>query len=164
MRVRVASVAVLAALVAAAAVYAAAASGRAKIPACSAVHVSGGNFNGLTGGAIIAGIQVRNTGTRDCVINGRPWIRVGPTAHTVTVTDADPGAFGGFGSLDRVVRLHPGQHAIAQIITTPGSCSQARDTMFTDRARAGWAEGSVPINSSVCKNGSGEIWVGSFKR
>jgi uncharacterized protein DUF4232 len=164
MRVRVVSVAILAGLIGAGAVYTAAASGRLRIATCSAVHVSGGNFNGLTGGAIIAGLQVRNTGKRDCEINGRPWIRLGPTPHTVTVADAGPGAFEGFGSLDRVVRLHPGQHAVAQIITSPGSCSQARGTLFTVRARAGWAERSVPINNAVCKNGTGEIWVGAFQR
>src|ERR1700749_1902686 len=91
MRVRVASATVLAASVAAAAVYTTAASGRGRIAPCSAVHVSGGNFNGLSGGAIIAGVQVRNIGKRDCVINGRPWIRVGPTAHSVIFTDAAPG-------------------------------------------------------------------------
>jgi hypothetical protein len=125
--------------------------------------VSGGPFNGLTGGAIISALEVRNTGKRECEINGRPWIRLGPTPHTVKVTDADPGAFGGFGSLDRVVKLHPGQHAVAQIITTPGSCTRGRGTVFPVRARAGWAERSVAIGGGVCKNGSGEIWVGAFQ-
>src|SRR5262249_10356722 len=147
MRVRVVSVALLAGLVGAGALYTAAASGRPQVAACSAVHVSGGNFNGLTGGAIIAGLQVRNIGKRDCTINGRPWIRVGPARHTVTVAEAGPGTFGGFGSLERVLRLHPGQHAVAQIITFPGSCSQARSKVFTLQARAGWAERGVPIDS-----------------
>jgi hypothetical protein len=162
MRLRVVSGAVLAGLVALGVIYTAAASGR--IATCSAVHVSGGNFNALTGGAGIAGVQVRNIGKRDCTINGRPWIRLGPTRYSVTVADAGPGTFGNFGSLERVLRLHPGQHAIAQIIISPGSCSQARGTLFTVRARAGWAERSVPIGGAVCKNGSGEILVGAFKR
>jgi hypothetical protein len=62
------------------------------------------------------------------------------------------------------MKLNPGQHAVAQVIISPGSCSQARSVVFPLRAHAGWAERSVPISNSVCKNGSGEIWVGSFKR
>jgi hypothetical protein len=134
-----------------------------RIATCSLVRVSGGDFNGLTGGAILAGVEVRNIGKRDCMINGRPWIRLGPMHHPVTVEIAGPGAFGNFGSVERTLRLHPGQHAVAQIITSPGSCSQARSTLFTVQARAGWAERSVSISNSVCKNGSGEIWVGAFK-
>jgi hypothetical protein len=163
MRVRVVSVALLAGLVGAGVFYTAAASGRPRIAPCSAVHVSGGNFNALTGGAGIAGVQVRNIGKRDCTINGRPWVRLGPTRHAVTVADAGPGTFGSFGSLERVLRLHPGQHAVAQIVISPGSCSQARSALFTVRTRAGWAERSVPIGGAVCKNGSGEILVGAFK-
>jgi Domain of unknown function (DUF4232) len=162
--VRVVSGAVLAALVGAGVFYAAAASGRPRIAVCSAVHVSGGNFNALTGGAGIAGVQVRNVGKRDCTINGRPWIRLGPTRHPLTVADAGPGTFGSFGSLERVLRLHAGQHAVAQVIISPGSCSQAPGTLFTVRTHAGWAERSVPIDGAVCKNGSGQILVGAFKR
>ena len=62
-----------------------------------------------------------------------------------------------------MLRLHPGQHAVAQIIISPGSCSQARSALFTVRTRVGWAERSVPIGGAVCKNGSGEILVGAFK-
>ncbi len=163
MRVRVIAVAVLAGLIGVAASYTAAASGRPRLATCSAVRVSGGNFNGLTGGAILAGVQVRNVGKRACIIDGRPWIRLGPTRHAVTVEMAGPGAFGNFGSAERTLTLRPEQHAVAQVITSPGSCSRARSTVFTVRARAGWAERSVSISSSVCKNGSGDIWVGGFK-
>jgi hypothetical protein len=164
MRVRVVFVAVLAGLVGAGVFYAAAASGRQAIATCSAVRVTGGNFNGLSGGTIVAAVKVQNLGKRDCTINGRPWIRVGPTRYAVTVGDATPEMFGHSGAPERVLTLRPGQHTIAQVFISPGSCSRGRSVVFALRARAGWAGHSVPISNSACKNGSGRIWVGSFQR
>jgi hypothetical protein len=164
MRVRVVFVAILTGLVAAGAFYAAAASGRQRIPVCASVRVSGGNFNGLTGGTVVAAVKVRNLSSRECAINARPWIRIGPTSHAVTVADATPATFGKFGAPERTLKLSPGQHTVAQVFISPGSCSRARSTVFSLRARAGWAGRSVPINNVACKNGSGEIWVGSFQR
>ena len=164
MRTSVVVAVVLATLVAAGVVYAAVASSRDRIPTCSSIRVSGGDFNGLTGGTVEAAVQVRNLSSRDCKINGRPWIRLGPTRHAVTVADATPGMFGPAGALERVVRLRPRQHAVAQVFISPGSCSRAQSTVFRLRARAGWAERSVWISNWACKNGSGEIWVGSFER
>jgi hypothetical protein len=163
MRARVV-VAVLVGLIGAGAFYAASAFGRQQIASCSAVHVSGGNFSGLTGGTIVAAVKVRNLGKRDCTIDGRPWIRLGPTRHAVTVEDATPAAFGQQGSPERVLTLRPGQHTIAQVFISPGSCSLARSVVFTLRARAGWAGRSVPISNVACRNGSGAIWVGAFQR
>jgi hypothetical protein len=163
MRGRVVSVAVLAGLVGAGVFYTAVASGRQRVPSCASVHVSGGNFNGLTGGTIVAAVKVRNLSSRDCTINARPWIRLGPTSHAVTVADAAPNMFGKFGSPEQVLKLRPGQHTVAQVFISPGSCSRARSTVFPLEARAGWAGRSVPINNVVCKNGSGEIWIGSFQ-
>jgi hypothetical protein len=164
MRTRVVSAAALLALVGAGLSYAAAASGQGRIASCSSVRVTGGNFNGLTGGVIVAAVQVRNVSKRDCTINGRPWIRLGPVGYAVTVGDATPGMFGRFGAPERALRLRPSQHVVAQVFIAPGSCSQARSVVFSLRARAGWAAGSVPISNFACKNGSGEIWVGSFQR
>lgn len=163
MRVRVVSLVLLASLMGVGAVYAAAASGRQQIPVCSAVHVSGGPNNGASG-AIISDLQVRNTGKQNCEINGRPWIRLGPARYPVAVADATPGMFGKFGAHERTLTLAPGQHAVTQVITEPGSCTRGVGTMFGVNARAGWAARSVPIGSGVCKNGSGEIWVGVFQR
>ena len=164
MRIRIISLVVLAAaLIGGGTVYATAASGRRQIPVCSAVHVSGGPFNGA-GGSIESAVTVRNTGSRACKIDGRPWIRLGPTRYPVTVADATPGMYGNAGAHERTLTLAPGQHTVAQVITEPGSCTRGVDTMFSANARAGWAGRSVPIGSGVCKNGSGEIWVGSFQR
>ena len=164
MRRRVVSVVVLATLAGAAVVYTAAASGRTRIAACSRVGVSGGNFNGLTGGTIVAAVKVRNLSKRDCLINARPSIRVGPTRHAVTVEDATPASFGNFGAPERVLTLRPGQQVVAQIFISPGSCAQAKWQVFALRAQAGWAGRTIPINNAACKNGSGVIWVGSFQR
>lgn len=164
MHARVAATAAVAIVVGAGAIYTAAASGRDRVASCSLVRVSGGDFNGLTGGTIVAGVQVRNVGTRECTIDGRPWIRLGHLRHAVTVEDATPGVFGRWGAPPRVLRLRTGQHAVAQIFIAPGTCSQARSVVFPLRARAGWAEKSVPIGNLVCDHGTGAIWVGSFRR
>ena len=164
MRVRVVSLVVLAALTAAGTDYSTAASGQPQIPACSAVRVSGGFLNAATGGEVIYAVQVRNTGKRDCEINGRPWVQLGPARYPVAVADATPGMFGKFGAHERTLTLAPGQHAVTQVITTPGSCTRGVGTMFSVSARAGWAHRSVPVGSGVCKNGTGEIWVGAFTR
>jgi len=164
MRRRLVSVAVLIGLVGAGAIYTAAASGRQRIATCSAVHVSGGNFNGPTGGTIVAAVQVQNLSNRDCLINSRPWIRLGPVRHPVTVQDATPAVFGRFGAPERVLRLHPGQHTVAQVFISPGSCSRGRNVVFGLRARAGWATRSVSIHNLVCDDGSAQIWVGSFQQ
>jgi hypothetical protein len=164
MRVRAVPLVVLAGLIGAGAVYAAAASGRRQIPVCSSVHVSGGFLNAATGGEVIYAVRVRNTGKRDCEINGRPWIRLGPARYAVTVADATPGMYGEFGAHERTLTLAPGQRAVTQVVTDPGSCTRGVGTMFSVSARAGWADRSVPVGSGVCKNGSGEIWVGVFQR
>jgi hypothetical protein len=164
MRARFAFAAVLATLAGAGALYAAAASGGGRIARCSLVSVSGGNFNGLTGGVIVAAVQVENLGKRDCTINSRPWIRLGRLPHPVTVADAAPGSFGRAGDPQRTVRLSHGQHAVAQVFIAPGSCSRARSVVFALRARAGWGKRSVPISNAVCDDGTGTIWVGSFRR
>ena len=165
MRTRVVSVAVLAALIGAGVSYTAAASGRARIASCSVVRVSGGDFNAATGGQAVAAVQVRNLGRRDCTISGRPWIRLGPLRHAVTVEDATIAVFGSnAGVPGRVLRLRPGRHAYADILIQPGSCGLARSQVFALRARAGWGKQGVPISDLVCKNGTGEIWVGSFQR
>ena len=166
MRARVASVAVLAGPVGTVASYTAAASGRQETAPCAAVHVSGGNFNGLTGGTIVAAVKVRNLGKRACTLNGRPWIRLGPLHHAVTVEDATPPFFGSNNSTipKPLQTLRPGRHATAQIFIAPGSCGLARWQVFELRARAGWAERGIPIRNLVCKNGTGQIWVDSFRR
>jgi hypothetical protein len=128
--------------------------------------VSGGNFNGLTGGTIVAAVKVRNLSKHACKLDGRPWVRLGPLRYAVTVDNATPPFFGSNPTSvpQPLQTLRPGQHADAQIFIAPGSCSQARSTIFNLRARAGWAERSVPISNFACKNGSGTIWVDSFRR
>jgi hypothetical protein len=165
MRTRVVYVAVLGALFGGGVFYTAAASGRGRIPVCSAIRVSGGDFNGATGGQAVAAVQVQNVGKRACTISGRPWIRLGPLRHEVTVGDATPAVFGSNAGIPgRVLTLRPGQHAVADILISPGSCGLARWQVFTLRARAGWAKKSVQIGDLACKSGTGEIWGGSFQR
>jgi hypothetical protein len=165
MRVRAVSVAVLVCLVAAGAFYATGASGRQRISTCAPVRVSGGNFNGLPGGVIVAGLDVRNVSHRDCAIATRPWVRVGPISHSVTVADAPPDLFGSpYSAPQRVVTLRPGQRAVTQIYLAPGGCDRGRSVVFALRARAGWGKASVPISNDACKDGSATIWVGSLQR
>ena len=165
MRMRVVSVALLASIVGAGVFYTAVASGRPRIPTCSAVHVSGGNVNALTGGQGMASVGVRNLSKRDCTISGHPWIRLGPLRHAVTVEDATRAVFGSnAGVPGHVVTLRPRQQAYADILLAPGSCGQARWQVFTLRLRGGWARHGVAIGGLFCKNGTGEIWVGSFQR
>ena len=165
MRARVVSVAVLASLLGAGVFYTATASGRQRIAACSVVHVSGGNFNAATGGQGVASVSVRNLSKRDCTISGHPWIRLGPLRHAVTVEDATRAVFGSnAGVAGQVLTLRPRQQAYADILLAPGSCGQDRWQVFTLRMRGGWARRGVTIGGVFCKNGTGEIWVGSFQR
>lgn len=165
MRVRVVSVAVVVALVGTAVSYAAATSGRARITSCSSVRVSGGDYNAATGGQAVAALMVLNRGKRACTVSGRPWIRFGSLQHGVTVADATHAILGRLsGVAGRVITLRPGQHAIAHMLISPGSCGLARSEVFTLRAAAGWHTRGVPIGDLACKNGSGQIWVGSFQR
>lgn len=164
MRTRIAVAAVLFAL-GGWGLYAAAASGTGRIAGCSFVRVSGGDFNAATGGQAVAAVGVRNLGKRDCTISGRPWIRFGALRHGVTVADATHAVFGSLAGVSgRVLTLRPGQHAYADILIQPGSCGLARSEVFTLRAGAGWARRGVPIGDLACKNGTAEIWVGSFRR
>lgn len=164
MRVSVASVILVAALVSAGVSYATAAAGGKRTASCSHVRVTGGNFNGLTGGTIVAGVGVRNDGATDCTINTRPWVSLGPIAHAVSVQDATSQMFGRFGAPEQALTLRRGQHVVAQIFISPGSCNQARSAVFELRAHAGWAEHGVPVSNLVCRNGSGTVWIGSFQR
>jgi hypothetical protein len=163
MRSRVISAVVLVALVALGVSYTAAALGVGPVPSCAFVRVSGGDFNGVTGGGAIADVEVRNVAKRDCTITGRPWIRLGPLRHAVRVGDATSRILGPqAGVPGRVLTLRPGRHAVADILIAPGSCGLARSEVFALRARAGWANRSIQIGDLVCDNGTGEIWVGSF--
>jgi hypothetical protein len=165
MRTRIVSVALIAAVVVAGVSYTAAASGRHRIAKCTDTRTTGGDFNAATGGQAVAAVQVRNLGRRDCTISGRPWIRLGTLRYAVTVEDATVAVFGSnAGVPGRVLTLLPGQRAYADILISPGSCGLARSEVSHLRARAGWAEHGVPISDLVCKNGSGEIRVGSFQR
>jgi hypothetical protein len=163
MRVRVAFVLLGAALLGGAAFYAHAASGGARIATCSDIRVSGGPYNGESG-TTIAGLSVRNRGKADCTVNARPWIRVGPLRHAVSVQDATPGMFGSFGAPESSLTLRPGRRVFAQIFIAPGGCDRSVRSMFSIRARAGWGRKSVSIDSLGCKNGTGTIYVGSFYR
>lgn len=165
MHTRVACAVALVSLASAGAVYVASASGKTHIPSCTDVRVSGGNFNGLTGGVIVAGLVVRNVSHHDCAVATRPWIRLGPVRHSVTVADAPPGLFGSpYSTPQGRVTLSPGQRTVTQIYVGPGSCDHARWHVFSLSARAGWANHSVAIGDVVCKDGTGTIWVGSFHR
>jgi hypothetical protein len=166
MRVRITLLMLGAGLLGAGLLYATAAFGKVQIAPCSAVHVSGGNFDGLTGGVLVAGLSVRNVSHRDCTVATRPWIRLGPISHAVTVSDAPPGVFGSpYATPQRAVTLRPGQRTVTQIYLAPGGCDRARWHVFSLQARAGWASHSVAIGSGeMCKDGTGTIWVGSFQR
>jgi Domain of unknown function (DUF4232) len=165
MRTRVVSAGILVALVGAGVFYTAAASGRGRIANCSRVQVSGGNDNALTGGTYVAALRVRNVGKRDCTVSSRPWIRLGPLRHAVTVTDATAPFFPpGTGVPERVLTLRPGQHTVAQIFIAPGNCGLGRSVTFKLRARAGWDTRSVSITGIDCDNGTGVIWVEPFQR
>lgn len=164
MRTRIIPAAVVLVLFTGGVFYASAASGVGPIPSCAVVRVSGGDFNGLVGGGAIAGIQVRNLATRDCTITGRPWIRLGPLLHPVTVSNATPAGLGSqAGAAGRLLTLRPGRSAVADIVITPGSCDLARSEVFALRARAGWARHGVTVSNLICDNGTGEVWVGSFR-
>jgi len=164
MKTRVGVVAVLAGLVATGAFYATSAVGRAQVSSCTKVRVTGGNFNGLTGGVVVAGVGVRNVGTRDCTINARPWIRLGPIRYPVTVGDATSDMFGEHGASEGTLTLHSGDQVGAQVFIAPGSCDRGVGTTFPVRARAGWAQRGVAVSNGVCKDGTGEIFVGAFRR
>ena len=165
MRARVACAVTLAAVSGVGVFYAAAASGKGPIANCPSVRVSGGDFNAATGGQAVAAVTVRNIGSRDCTISGRPWIRLGPLRYAVTVEDATRAVFGSnAGVPGHVLTLRPGQQAHADILISPGSCGLARSEVSALRAQAGWAKRGVTIEDLVCKNGTGEIWVGSFQR
>jgi hypothetical protein len=165
MRTRVVPLAVLAALVGGGAFYTAAASGRERVARCSSVRVSGGDYNAATGGQALADVTVQNLAQRSCTISGRPWIRLGPVDHAVTVEDATTKIFGSLAGVpERVLTLRHGQKAIADILIQPGTCEQSRPNVFSPRVRAGWGAHSVSIGDLVCKNGTGIIWVGSFQK
>ena len=124
MRASVASAVALVALAGAGAVYVASASGTARISSCRAVRVTGGDVNGA-GGTGIAGVWVKNRGSRDCIVNARPWVRLGPFRYRVTVADARPGDFGhSKGNAERTWTLHPGQRISAALYFVPGSCDR----------------------------------------
>jgi hypothetical protein len=144
-------------------VYAASASGGAQIKNCTAVRVSGGDENGA-GGTTIAAVWVTNRGSRDCTINARPWVRLGPFRYRVWVADASPGSFGNAGDPERTWTLRPGQRIGADVFFVPGSCDRGVGTMFSPHTRAGWAGHGVSIDGGICKNGTGELVVGSFQR
>jgi len=131
-----------------------------RIPRCSVVRASGGDYNG-GGGTMFAEVTITNAGMRTCTISGRPWIRLPRLAHPVTVEDwsGDPLA----GSPGTVVTLSPRQHARAFILIIPGSCDRGVNVSFLLQARAGWRSRGVAIRGIVCDNGSGQVAVGSFK-
>ncbi|HEY2353293.1 MAG TPA: DUF4232 domain-containing protein [Gaiellaceae bacterium] len=163
MRVWVACAAALLALVGAGAICVASASGTGQIKPCTAVRVTGGDENGAAG-TTIAAVLVKNRGTRDCTVNARPWVRLGPFRYRVTVADAAPGEYGNAGDLEQVWTLHPGQRVAAGLFFFPGSCDRGVGSMFTLNARVGWARRGVSIGGGACKNGTGELSVGSFHR
>jgi len=144
-------------------VYVASASGTAQIKSCTAVRVSGGDENGA-GGTTIAAVWVKNRGSRDCTINARPWVRLGPFRYRVRVADAAPGEFGNAGDPERTWTLRSGQRIGAALFLVPGSCDRSVGSMFGLNLRAGWARHSVSIGGGACKNGTGELVVGSFQR
>ena len=162
MRVRVACAVAAFALVGAGAVYVASASGTAQIKPCTAVRVTGGDENGA-GGTTIAGVWVKNRGSRDCTVNARPWVQLGPFRHHVMIRDAALGEFGNAGDPERSWTLRPGHSVSAAFFFVPGSCTRGVGTMFSLNARAGWAGHSVPIDGGACNNGTGELVVGSFR-
>jgi hypothetical protein len=165
MRIRLASAVVLAALVTAGIFYSALASGRDRVATCSVLRVSGGDYNAATGGQAIADVTVRNLGKGDCTIGGRPWVRLGPLRYPVRVEDATTRVFGSLAGVpEHFVTLRPRQKAYADLLIQPGSCGQARPNVFSPRARAGWAGQGVAIGDLVCKNGTGTIWVGAFRK
>jgi hypothetical protein len=144
--------------------YATGALGQSRVGSCSSVRVSGDD-NAAGGGQVVASVRVRNVGTRVCTISGRPWIRLGPLRHAITVRDATRAVFGSnAGVPGTVVTLQPRQRAYAAVLLYAGSCSRGIGTEFAPRLRAGWVERSAVIDGALCKNGSGSIWVGSFQR
>jgi Protein of unknown function (DUF4232) len=165
MRTRVVSVVVLASLVAAGIFYAAAASGRSRVATCSVLRVSGGDYDAATGGQAVADVTVRNLGKGGCTIGGRPWVRLGPMRYPVSVEDATTRVFGSLAGVpEHLVTLRPRQEAYADLLIQPGSCRQARPEVFSPRTRAGWAGHGATIGDLVCKNGTGTIWVGAFRK
>lgn len=51
---------------------------------------------------------------------------------------------------------------MAIILIVPGSCDRDRSVVFGLRARAGWLHRGIAISGVLCKNGSGQVAVGSF--
>jgi hypothetical protein len=164
MRVRFVWAAAFVALAGAGVFYVASASGTARIESCRDVYVSGGDFNAATGGEIVAAVKVKNLGRRDCAINARPWVRLGPLPFSVTVADAAPGMYGNAGDPEQTWTLRPDQVVSAGLFVVPGSCDRGVGSEFSLHARAGWAGRSVSIGGGACKNGTGELFVGSFQR
>ena len=129
-----------------------------RIPACREVRVGGGDYNGMTGGVLVAQVLVTNVGRRTCAVLGRPWIRLPRIPHPVTVADLPPGTASG-----RVV-LSPGERASAQVLLVPGGCDRGQGVVFHLTARAGWSKRGVRIGGSMCDDGSGQILVSAFSR
>jgi hypothetical protein len=125
--------------------------------------VSFADVNGLTGGVGVDAVTVKNLGKRDCAIEGRPWVRLGPLRYPVTVAEARPGEFGSAGDPARSWVLHPGQHISAAMFVVPGSCDRAVWHVFGAPARVGWADRSVATSVGGCKNGTAEVVLGSFQ-
>jgi hypothetical protein len=133
----------------------------ASVPVCRAVQVTGGDYNGMTGGVSVAHVFVKNAARRTCMVVGRPWIRLPRLLHPITITDLDTGALAGTPS-GRVI-LWPGKRASAAILLNPGRCDRGRSIVFALTAHAGWKNGSAAVRGSMCNDGSGQIDVSTFR-
>jgi len=116
------------------------------------------------GGTSIAAVWVKNRGSRDCTVNTRPWVLLGPFRYRVMVADAAPGDFGNAGDPERTWILRPGRRIAAALFFVPGSCDRSVGSMFGLHLRAGWGRQSALIDGGACKNGTGQVFVGSFQR
>lgn len=131
-----------------------------SVALCRSVTVSGGDYNGMTGGVTVAHLIVKNSGRASCTLLGRPWIRIPAIPHAVRIDDITTKPVAGS---ERVV-LTPGASASAQIWLNPGRCDRGKAVVFGLTARVGWQNKSVPVASDMCKDGSGRIDVGLFQR
>ena len=159
MRARLVVVTLIAVSLAAALVAGTAASGTARLARCSSIRVSGGPYNGA-GGTLLDMLVVRNTGHADCTVRGHPWVKLSRPGVTKVVHATR----GMYGAALRTVKLAPGQRAWAQVAIDPGSCDRSVGSERGTRGRAGWRTGSIRITVGGCKNGTGRVWVGAFRR
>jgi hypothetical protein len=123
-----------------------------------------GGIQNVAGGTGIAVVWVKNRGSRACVVNARPWVRLGPFGYRMMVADAAPGEYGNSGDPEQTWTLRPGQRIAANLFLEPGSCDRSVGSMFGLHLRAGWGRQSGLIGGGACKNGTGEVFVGSFQR